>query len=238
MTSSPHWDQSVFDRTLAKYKEASKKTLARVINTKAYYVARKAVWFTPKADTKRIAAQLGQVIAVKESRMTKKGKLRMTTRKTLTLVKGTQHNAPLAALIINARGGSNNQKGLYGSRMSRAIQKLLAARKRSVAFIKSGWLPAIKKLAPLSDRRGAPATDSAAAQVGREKGTATPAKDGFNPSAEIVNLATTRRDKKSALVRYGAPGLQKAFDDEVKSMNQYIEAKMKPDADKFNQQQR
>lgn len=224
----------MFDRALAEYMRYTPRTLQSVINTKAYFVARKAIWFTQKADIYRMRAQLGQFVRVNYiSRHGKQG-----SRKILTLVNSSRATAPLAALIINARRGKAGLPGLYGSKMARAIRELLASRMKAVAFIKSGWLPAVRILAPHAEHKGSPRVDASARQRGRPKGTAKPAQSTWRPTAEIVNLVTAKRDTKMALVKYGSPGLQRAFTDEAASMRDYIERRMRPDASRFNAAQR
>jgi hypothetical protein len=228
------WDQSKFDSTLEEYSKVSKRTHAEIVNTKAFYIARKAIWFTPKADSYKMKQQLGGIVTVKA--IGRKGK--MVKRRQLQLVTASQHAAPLAALIVNARRGKQGMPGLYGKEMEKAIREMLAGRAKSVGFLKSGWLEAVHVLAPLvKDKSGASPSDPAARQVGRPKGDATPAQPGDNPSAEIVNLASARRDYKGALIRFGEPALQQAITDEEFSMRDYIDSKMKPDADAFNSKQ-
>jgi len=225
-----NWDQSGFDQALQGYLKVTSRTLQQVLNTKLYYIARRAIWNTRKADTSSITQQLGSIVTV--SRLNRNGK---TVRKRVSqLVPSSRVNAPLAALIINARRAKAGLPGLYGKQMERAVKSLLGARMRSVAFIKSGFVPGVRILEPFADRAGAPASDSSARIFGRPKGTATPAPSGYKIQAELVNLASAHGDKKGALVRYGSEGLDKAFQDEAASMIEYIERKMKPDADEFN----
>jgi hypothetical protein len=232
------WDQSKFDETLEEYAKYSKRTHAQIVNTKAYYVARKALWFTPKADSYKMKQQLGGLVTV--SRVNRKG--RTVRRRQLQLVNSTRQgleSAPLAALILNTRMGKKGIKGLYGSKMERAIKELLSSRYRSVAFIKSGWLGSIRALAPLvKDKSAAAPADPSAKQVGRPKGEATPAADGENPTATIVNLASARRDEKGALIQFGQGPLMQALQDEDASMHEYIERKIAEDAERFNAQQK
>ncbi len=235
MGKSFEWHQERFKETLGEYMRHTSRTLAVAINTKAYYIARKATWFTSKADKTKMQQQLGKFVRV--ARMNKRGK--MVMRREVELTKSSNSDAPLVALIINKRRGKNNQKGLYGREMAVAVRAMLASRLRSIAFLKSGWLPAIKSLAPFADRGSAPEMDSAARQFGSAKGSAKEAKetDKF-PTAIIINSANSTRDKNNALQKYGGSGLKQAFEDETRSMMQYINDKMKPDADRFNKEQR
>jgi hypothetical protein len=228
------WNQGKFEEAFREYMQFTSRTLQVAINTKAYYIARRALWNTVKADQYKIISDLGGLGKV--TVQNRKGK--MVKRNMLFLKPAHYHDAPLAAIIVNARLGAAGRKGLYGKAMERAIRKLLAARKRSVAFIKSGWLPAIKMLGPLSDRRKQPPIDIAARQVGRAKGTAKPARSNTHPVAEIVNLASARRDEKGALIRYGSGALDQAFMEETASMWAYIEEKMRPGTAAFNAKQK
>jgi len=228
------WDQRKFDETLDRYAEVSSRTHQEIVNTKAYYVARKALWNTPKADSYKMKQQLGGIVTVR--RENKRGK--MVKRRELQLVMGTAIPAPLVSLIINARLGRSGEKGLYGKQMERAGRKLLGSRASSIAFIKSGWLQPIRDIAPfVKDKGQAAPPDPASKQVGRAKGLGKPAKQTNNPSAEIVNLASAKRDHRAALIKYGEPALRQALMEEDASMNEYIEKKMRPATDQFNQQQ-
>lgn len=222
-------DRREFDRTLAIYRTYSKRAIATIVNTKAFYIARRATVETPKAKAAAVKSGLAKEVTVKETllarrvRISKKGKVSYGSWIT------QKHKAPLAALIINARRGRHGEKGLSGPMMAEAVAALLAIRLKSVAFLKSGWLPAIKRLEPYAERIGgrAPRQDRTAAVVGQEKGGAKPAKEsGWESRAIIENLAGENRDNKGALLVYGLPALQRAFDAEEASMREYIERKM------------
>lgn len=226
------WDVSRFESTLREYLRVTSRTLPKVVNTKLYYIARKAVWFTQKADVEHIRSELGRFVTVSE--LNRKGKT--VKRRRLVLAPARSHNAPLAALIVNKRRGVG--KGLYGAAMARAVREMVAARSRSTAFLKSGFLPGVKKLAPFADKAGQPAMDSSAKVIGRAKGDGQPANEmDFNPVAFIVNEASALRDRNTALFRVAGKGLEIAFDDETASMLEYIERKMNPDAQDFNRKQ-
>ena len=114
---------------------------------------------------------------------------------------------------------------------------MLGSRMRSLAFIKSGFVPGVKALAPFADKTGQPATDESAKQIGQAKGEAIPAKESFSPEGQLANFASAKRDIRAALSKYGGEGLQIAFDDEAASMLDYMEKKLRPDADAFNRRQ-
>jgi len=228
---SANWDQRGFDRALLEYMKYTSRSLQEAVNTKAYYIARKALWFTKKADRASMIRSLGGYVKVQA--LNKAG--RTVNRRILQLRDARIGQAPLAAVIINARRGRAGEKGLYGPDMARAIRGLLTARTRALGFIKSGWLPAIKLLAPYADKRGQPRIDHSVKQRGRAKGTAQPAR-GLSATirAQIVNLASPIRDRKGALLKYGSKGLDVAFRDEAASMWEYIGRKMRPNTARFN----
>lgn len=215
------WDQSKFDAVLRQYLKVCTRDLVVAINTKAFYVARGATRFTPKADKLKIQSAMLQPVILK--------------RKNETYAYG-----PLAAGIINKRRGEKGQPGLQGRAMAEAMMKFMKARGRSVAFIKSGWLPAIRKLEPLADRRGAPSLDRSAKQLGRDRGSARPAVGGGGDQivAQIINEAIARHDRTDALAKYGRKGLSQAFEDELNSMLDYIMKRLGPATNNANQQMR
>lgn len=137
---------------------------------------------------------------------------------------------PLVALLINAKRGKSGQKGLQGADMQQAADNFKANRVKSAAFIASGFIPAIKAFEPLAERKGqAPPRSSEAKElgIGRQIGYGITAQPSFVAFAVIVNTAASLDDQGKALEIFGTRGLQIAINDEVRSMQQYIERKMK-----------
>lgn len=208
------WDQSKFDATLKRYAEVSRKDMVDVINSKAYFVARKALWFTPKADQSKIS------------------ELRTTPNR---------HGGLLVAAIVHNRlerklGVGNSSFVLSGRAMQDAINRLIAARRRAVAFLKSGWIPAIQGLDPKAkDKHLAAPKVSGVKQVGVPKGAFRSA-NGSSIVATITNSAQALSDRKSALEKIGGPALNRAFLDEAASMEKYMEDKLRKAAEQANAQ--
>jgi len=188
-----------FARTLRRYREFSKRDPEVIVNTKAFYVARRAVLETPKTPPERIRALLAETGGYGLWR------------------------------IINWRRGQAGKPGLWGPAMKKAVRVVLAARLRSRAFLRAGWLPAIKRLEPLAEKRGAPRADRTVKARGADKGWATPARPGWVAKAIIANTAQSRWDKGGALKR-GVAALGRAIAFEKQSMLAYIERKMKQTA--------
>ncbi len=181
----------------------TKRDLATVLNTKGFFIARRAVIETPKASNKEIRSLY------------------------------REDGGRLLGKMLNLRRAKHGEKGLYGDEMRKAARVVVSARSRSIAFIKSGWLTAIRKLEPFAERRGAPRQERGPKQYGRDKGDAIPARAATFMRATIINTASATRDHKQALIRYGLPALQKAFDFETASMEAYILRKLLQSARSF-----
>jgi hypothetical protein len=130
-------DQAAFTRTLRRYAKVNKKTFREIVNKKALDLAFNAQRLTEAADPKAIEYKLG-AIGNKVGRNRKTGGLRKGRR----ILKEDN----FAARIVNSRRKKAGQPLIWGKELERAAQKLINARVRAVKFLRSGWLPAIKKL--------------------------------------------------------------------------------------------
>lgn len=195
-------DNREFDQTLRKYVQTSPRDIATIVNTKAFYIARRATVETPAVTPQEI-----REFAARDG-----GKI--------------------MGMLINKRRGLKGEKGLYGDAMAKMIATVKAARLRSRAFLKSGWLWAVKALEPYAEKRGAPRVDRKARAIGKAKGSAKPAANGWHVEAEIVNKVTAAWDDKDGAAKIAEPALQRAFDFETRSMLDYMERKMKDGAHK------
>ncbi len=227
---SAKWDQTKFNAALKAHLENTSRTVERVVNGHAFHVALAASKLTTKTHPTSIKESLGRYISV--HRVSSSGRVSNVRR--LRFTQGRDHPAPLAALIVNARRGKKNEPGLYGRAMTAAMRNLLKVRNRSIAFIASGWIPAIKILGRFADKDGKPGLEASVVQVGARKGTATPARKGSVMVAQIINNAVAKHDKKGALAHYGARGLQLAFDQETASITKHLADKLKPEELKAN----
>lgn len=224
-----------FRQTLRQYIQVSRRTIPEIVNSKAYFIARRAIYETPKANKLTIGKSLSQLLmsfkaTAKGGRMvlktvTRFGRLGQTTQ------------VPLAAILVNWQRGQRGKKGLYGEQMRAAVEHFILNRQRTIAFIRSGWLPAVKILAPYVPRKtGAAPLDPETKQRGRQKGSAVPAQEGFRVTARIENaIAAGGKNAEhhgEAVNKYAIPALQRAFANEEKSMRQYMEDKLRDSAKK------
>ncbi len=225
-------DTREFNTTLAKFSVHTKRTFTQLINKKAYYVARRAIWYTHKADYQKMANELGQILRLVKSG-SRSGKLTMKGRGQFNSAR--DYLAPLLALIINKRRGNKGEPGLYGAEMKKEFQTVFGARARSIAYLKSGWIEARDMFKPWAEGgRGLPPSEGTGIggtkRIGRPKGGGNIAREGWNPVATIWNSSYTKRDHKDALLIYGKPALEQAIAEEDASTAVELEKRIAAEA--------
>jgi hypothetical protein len=241
-------DATRFKDTLREYMGWTSRSLTEVCNEKAFFISRRATLETHRASAQEIKTLFGQatILALRKRRV--KGKLGYRTSKNLSSFHGQARDikAPLLAVIINARRGEG--RGFHGAEMTREMNKVFNARMKSIGFIPSGFVPAIKKLEPFSKygRRSAPPEDPQAKVIGKPKGDALPAIQvsfggGKVPDKIEAKLWTSLggegpRGAKitQATLEHARKGLESAVEFERQSMEKHILDKMDKDAARFN----
>lgn len=210
-----------FNDTLKKYAQVSKKDAVKIVNTKAYYIARAACRFTPRPEKGKIKQSLSEIIH--DAKTTKSGK----TRKYLK--KSSDNATPIAALLVNWKRGKLGLKGLTGEAMKKAVKTLIASREKARAYLASGWIPAIKKLERLAENpsKAAP-RDNEAGRIKKSKGWASVASETDAIAKAIIGNESAAKHSTTAdpLGKFGMGALEKAFDHESASMKDYIQRKM------------
>lgn len=212
-------DTKEFDAALNEYMQFAKKAPSEILNAKCYYIARQCTFTTKAADKNAIRSELNA-----PSR--------------------TNSDVSLAVILAQKRAIEKNGKGLNSNELKKAVKSFIAARIRSVNFLRSGWLPAIRILDNALKRgdvtfakRFAPKQNNAVKQYGADKGTAIWArKDTPRCFAEIEN--DVEADGNSKVHEYLIVGLQEAINREVQSMRQYIDRKYNEYIDKWNKKKR
>ena len=222
-----------FRQTLRQYIQVSRRTIPEIVNSKAYFIARRAIYETPKANKLAIGKSLSKLLLSLKT-TAKGGKMVLKTVTRYGRL-GQTSQVPLAALLVNWQRGQRGKPGLYGEKMKAAVEHFILNRQRTIAFIRSGWLPAVKILAPfVKSKKGAAPNDPETKQHGRQKGGAVPAREGFRVAARIENaIAAGGKNAEhhgEAVNKYAIPALQRAFANEEASMRQYMEDKLKESA--------
>lgn len=207
---SDAWDQSRFDELLTQEVIFTRRNYIDAINTHAYFIARKALWLTKKADAARLRAEL-------------EGPAKFT-------------DGTLGEAIMLARYRKQGGWPSSGSAFASDIARLIAAKTRSVGFLKSGWLPAIRTLEHFTvNKSQAAPLDRDARVYGQEKGSGYPAVAGDIMTAQITNSAGTEKAKgTAALHKYGSAALDTAFYDEAERMKEFIHRRLREQFDNAN----
>ncbi len=210
MSASITIDTSQMFRAIAEYRGATHKDWGEIVNRAAVNVALRTAQGTKKADASAIRDLENQpwwprFIAkyfrdrghtfVKTSSAKKFGGSKSNKSTVRHFVKGSSYT------VAEARALS---------------RRIIAARVRGITFIRSGWIPAIRLLAPFA-KVHLRVTD--AKQRGSDKGGATPAKVAINPTAYIFNSV-----KGAGIV--GPAALQSAVSFVAKDMIEYARKKM------------
>lgn len=213
-------DTSSLDRALKLYKQARKgKTYAYCVNRALQNVTARAIGPTPKADAAKIAWQMGQVgtqIAYRD----RKGNLkRYKTPKRIYNFANS-----FAARIINKRLRDTGQKMVFGAEMEKRAKAMVGARLRSVAFIKSGYIPALALLSRLIDKPMRILRDGRV--VGVPKGWAIPA-----PKGTAVTFGEVANNAKGAS-KVGVTAAQQAVNETARDMIGWATDRLREDARK------
>lgn len=218
-----------FQNTLRRYLKINRRTLPEALNEKAYFIVaggpdtKGVIQLTHKADHERIKSELG---AEMKGVIGKKGK--ELKRKKLAIVE--KYWAQLSVIIIIARLRKAGKSIPSASTLKDMALAMVRARIRSVGFIRSGWLPALRRLARFS-KYGQIKFDLPV-KKGVFKGGVSPATaaQGDFPKCIIWNSAGGEKKHKQALIRYGQPALERAVQDETRSMKTYLEKKLRENA--------
>jgi hypothetical protein len=206
-----------FNSTLQRYMEFTKKDLAEVVNTKAFFICLKALKHTPNARASQIEREMRQKIIVDRAQ----GK---------TVIRRSRKGVARVNLIVNARRKWNGDPGLQGAEMEAAALKIINARKAAVGFAKAGWVWALRDLAPYVPSASRYATAHGIRIGSRPLGSSTAAQPGLTPAALIANRAWPTRTPNVANVQrlqsLMRDALARAIDEEEDDMLIYMERKL------------
>jgi len=221
--------QRDFQDTLKRYLKFSKRTLFEAVNEKAYFVVaggpdtKGVIRLTHKADFERIKSEMGVFLKPVRS---KKGQ--ETKKKRLAVMEN--YWAQRAVILVIARLRKKKEAIPPASALIKQALAMVRARIRSVGFIRSGWLPALRRLARFSKYGKVKFENGETGKkTGVFKGGVSPATESQGKFAKCIiwNSAAGESKHKGALIRYGQPALEQAMRDETRSMDKYLERKFK-----------
>lgn len=223
-------DFKSFNAVLREIVRTSSREAPDVLNSRLRFILIKALRFTVKANAEKIAFELGRIGSTLG--FTKKGRLRKGGRGSKALLR----NDSFAARIVNARRRdfAGPDFMLWGAALDQAAAKLIAARVRSVGFIKSGWLWALRQLAPFVKSGPRANPDREARAFGQPKGMAIPARNNargvFEARAEnralIAGGGKFRAEGAHNPLPVAEAGLARAFADEKTEMERHLREKL------------
>lgn len=222
-------DHREFDRVFAEYLKLSKKDLRDIVNKKAYFIARNAVMLTPIVDKDKITREL-----MASSNLYPKAPL-------AAIIANKQYNR----IRVSKKTGKRltDKAALYGDKMKQAITKLINKRKRSVNYLRSGWIAAIKAIEPFQKTKSGPYYKRGNT-FGKPMGGAKGALDGglWTCVASIWNSVINMQHKDNIAHKGSTQkiqqiltiGMQKAINKETASMRGEVEKRLQARADKVN----
>ena len=173
-------DTTQFHKAMRTYMKATKRTLPEVINNKAYFVVRNAMKRTRKADVKKIRAFFRKA--------NRKEWLPYVVRFLLNTGKTGRGMRPTEAEI---------QAGM---------KKLKGMRAKSVAYLRAGWIPALRAFSKAA------------------KGKATSRRMVAYMSNTIGRGS---KEHAKAIKFWAKPALQHAFRDESRSFRKFAIRRLK-----------
>jgi len=218
-----------FNNTLRRAIQESSRTAPEVINGHALGVANQAILLTEKANKSEMERILGQI--GRAANLTKSGKVKKRGYGKRIIAEDS-----FAARIVNARRRdfAGPDYMLWGTALEEAARKLISARARTVAFIKSGWIWALRDLIAVvkGGRRTSPDKDARINQV--RKGKAIPARGGSSGTfkATIENSSLIASGGKFQAKGPHSPmpiaerGLNAALNAELRNMEKHLRDKM------------
>jgi hypothetical protein len=224
VSATIHFDTKEFDQAIRQYAAQSRRDFAEICNAKAKDLAFESLRLTHRADANRMRQELSSSVAQKIVISHKTGRTKGGAMVTYHYDESGRES--LAARLVNWRRAKAGEPMLWGTKLEEAARRLVAARVRSVSFVRSGWLPAIRRLGG--------AGGQGARQVGVPKGYAVPAQPGVSPVSAIVNTALSSEGAGSRLAALAEAGLRLAYAAVTRDMQAYMERKLQQTANRFS----
>lgn len=208
------------EETMERYQKQLSKSTPYVVNRTLQNVAGWAAHYTRQADRPSVIAELELTYRLTAKHDPKKVLKKPQLDKSEEALRGTVAAARHAArLRLKYPGRSLPPAAVFYKGVAKMIGKTLA----SIAFMKSGWLPAYRAL-----KRGQAAVDQSSAFGARKRegyGGVVKADETANgASGEIYNQSINRLNATSwqALEKYGGEALNRAVVHVQADMEKYL----------------
>ncbi len=202
-----------FQSSLRLYQKATRKSSAEVVNHAAMQLALRAMWHTKSADKSDIES-------LREHYATQfRGKKRLL-KKPKQLYRATTRG--FVVYLSKLRRMGKDPKNLTTAQLMDGAAKMVNRRIGSIAFIRAGWIAAIRRLASTLNK---PTGSLVRARAGR--GSVRVARESENPFSEIINRSNSPAPgADAALLKYGGAGLAAAIPGTTADMMQYATKKL------------
>jgi hypothetical protein len=237
MTANIVIDDREFQRALRAYYPTTRRTLAQIVNQRAYNIAGRTMDMMKPApgreqSTRRhIRAYMNSTVSTRV-RVVKSGPNKGKYKR--AGAKGNQ--LARVNLIIQMRRAKRGLKGLYGAAMRQAEGKFKQAAQVGVGFLKSPFVAVVRDLGMSVKFKPRIRTSWGRIAIwpgSRGRGTVNPAQDGMNPTV-IMKMLWNVRGHPGRVESLIVPHLQRAFNDEAREIMRHVQEKMQKDADRIN----
>jgi hypothetical protein len=179
----------------------SDKTKTEIVNQALYFVAKGALYNTYAPEKDKITSALNKSADVNAK-------------------------ASIANILVNVKRKAAGKKGLNGQKMAIATQKLINAEVSHRNFARSGWVGAIKTLAPHVKRKGGAAKTPPGVRLKiANSGGAIPATTKRGKVTGKIFNSINGKHNSEAVEKYQREGLQKAVDAETRDKLEYAAKK-------------
>ena len=249
-------DTRPFDQALKSYLATTQRSLAEVMNQRAYNVAGRTAGYLPpfagvEAEKARIQHYLTAQLGPSRKKTVTKGR-----RAGQSVASGRQLER--RHLIIQKIQKRLGRKGLWGGgsartgkasgsgKMLQYAGEMLRRAKVGAGHLRAIWLPIIRGLFPhiryrrIDGPNPHPFRGIAQWPGSAASSTVQPAKPAFNPFAELIARITTHGPRvlvpsqDAKVMRLETAALQRAFDDEGKQLVEHVARKLQEEANKVN----
>lgn len=203
-------DASRFNKALRDYMTYTKRDVVEIVNQKAFWSAIGAFRNTYQADKTSVTTDLNAA---------------STRAPGLTV----------AEFMALQKLRSEGTKYPKITAVRKEARKIINKRKGAVKFLKSGWLPAIKALAPFAPNKSNLLDRNTSRGNPAPKGGASPSSpliSSLRAEATLWNSIVADGDNKSH--NYMVQGLESSMNEQAADMEAYVKRKMDRNAERFN----
>lgn len=234
-----------FTTSFRKLAEHSKRAPAEQVNRKAYFIERRALWHTAKADVAKIKHELGASeahnLVVNKSGKRKGMFSRASKHRTFVFSKTSTGKEGRFARIVIAMFRKAGRAIPAAEQFAAYLVRAFKARLRSVAFLKSGWIAGRDALKNWCVANGVPIGKAGLPsqggtgvgepkQIGVKKGGASPARFNWFARATFHNSAAAKHSTREGLRKFAEPALARAFAEETQDNIQELERRLRQKA--------